>query len=120
LTKLQIANVEPTGLVINPADAEVLDLLTDGEVRGYWGGPVQSGSSPVWSVPVVVTPVIAAGAALMGDFAGSARIFSREEAVVDFTEALGFKSNTVTFRAEARVGVGVLRPLAFVEVDLTA
>lgn len=54
----------------------------------------------------------------MGDFAGSARIFAREEARLDYTEALGFKQNNVTFRAEMRMGFGVLRPKAFCEVTL--
>jgi hypothetical protein len=37
------------------------------------------------------------GGTVMGDFR-NAVIFSREEIRVDFTEALGFKENTVTFR----------------------
>jgi hypothetical protein len=45
---------------------------------------------------------------------------SREEARPDFTEALGFKKNEITFRAELRMGFGILRPKAFVKIDLTA
>jgi HK97 family phage major capsid protein len=56
---------------------------------------------------------------MLGAFAGSARIFAREDARLDFTEALLFKRNQVTFRAELRMGLGVLRPKAFVEITLS-
>jgi HK97 family phage major capsid protein len=72
LTKLQLVFATPTGLVIHPNDAEDLDLTTDDTGRYYFAGPARSGASPVWSTPTVVTPSIAEGTALMGDFAGSA------------------------------------------------
>ncbi|MEX0833029.1 MAG: phage major capsid protein [Actinomycetota bacterium] len=102
-------NVTPTGLVIHPGDAEEIDLTQDGNDRYYFAGPQASGASPIWSVPAVVTPAIAAGTAWLRDFAGSAAILSREEARLDFSEALGLKENTVTFRAELRMGFGILR-----------
>lgn len=118
VTKLQMVFIQPTGLLLHPTNAEEIDLTVDLDGRYYFSGPQASGASPVWSVPVVVTPTIEVGTALMGDFKGSARIFSREEAALDFTEALGFKENTVTFRAELRMGLAVLRPLGFVTVEL--
>ena len=73
------------------------------------------------------------GVGLLGDFAGSAKLYVREEAVVDWSEnlyrpdALGvgigasdFERNLLTFRCEERFGLAVLRPSAFTEVDLTA
>lgn len=120
VTKLQLVYMVASGAVVHPNDAEALDLATDDTGRFYFMGPRASGASPVWSVPVAVTPAIDEGVALMCDFASSAVIFQREDARLDFTEALGFKTNQVTFRAELRMGLGILRPNAFVVVDLTA
>jgi HK97 family phage major capsid protein len=120
LTKLQLESFEPTAMVMHPNDGESLDLTQDGNQRYYFAGPAASGASPVWSVPVVLTPAMTPGTAIMGDFAGGSRIFSRQEATIDFTEALLFKQNKVTFRAELRMGFGVLRPKAFVLIDLAA
>ena len=64
----------------------------------------------------MLSPVIAAGTALVGDFA-RCRLWVREDAVVSMTESLGFKTNTVDFRAEERVGFGVEYPTAFATVD---
>ena len=56
----------------------------------------------------------------MNDFAGGALLFARQDAEVAWNPFSGFKSNEVNVRAEARVGLGVLRPFSFAEVDLSA
>ncbi|MET0801397.1 MAG: phage major capsid protein [Actinomycetota bacterium] len=115
LTALQQVYVTPTGVVLNPIDAEGLDLVkASGSGTFYFGGPLQAGAEPIWGVtPVVVTPAIAAGVALMGDFAGGALLFARQDAEVAWNPFSG--SNEVDVRAEARVGLGVLRPFSFAE-----
>lgn len=120
VTKLELEHFVATGLILHPNDAEALDLVVDGEQRYFFGGPSESGPPRIWSVPVVRTVAMTAGIALLGDFRAGAIIWSRETARVDSSEALGFKENLVTFRAELRLAFGILRPLAFCRVDLTA
>ncbi len=122
LTALQLQYVTPSGVVLNPTDAEGLDLVkASGSGVFLFGGPQEAGAEPLWSVtPVVVTPAIAPGLALMGDFKGGAILFARQDATVEWNPFSGFKTNEVDVRAEARVGLGVTRPHAFAEVDLAA
>ncbi|MFV8177017.1 phage major capsid protein [Mycobacteroides chelonae] len=42
-----VGRVNPNAWVFNPADAEALDLLKDGENRYYYGGPVDHQPHPV-------------------------------------------------------------------------
>jgi hypothetical protein len=118
-TKLELVYVVPNGLVLHPNDAEGLDLATDDQDRFYFLGPRAAGASPVWSVPVVSTPAMPAGQGLLGDFNQAVIYTKDDQAMIDFTNALGFKSNEVTFRAEQRMGLGILKPAAFVILDLT-
>jgi hypothetical protein len=72
----------------------------------------------LWGVPVVETDAMAAGTALVGDFA-KAMLFDRQSIAI----ALGtindqFVRNLVTVIGEIRAGFGVVRPSAFVEVAL--
>jgi HK97 family phage major capsid protein len=121
LSALQAQYVTPTAVVLNPTDAEGLDLTKSAQGAFYFGGPLQAGAEPLWGVtPVVVTPAIPAGLALMGDFAAGAILFARSAAEVLWNPYGSFKENLVDVRCEARVGLGVLRPYAFAEVDLAA
>jgi len=125
----------PTAWVLSPADWERFELLVDlqdrpiSNVTGYLD-PV---GRRLWGLPVVTSVHLAQGTALLGDFAGSARIYVREEAVLSWSEHLYypdllgegsgaslFSTNQVVARAESRLGLAVLRPSAFSKVSLTA
>lgn len=128
----------PTAWVLNPSDWERFDLLRTDEGGAGTGefllhDGVDLAKRTLWGLPVVTTPVIAAGVGLLGDFVGGARVRPREQARVDWSEnvyrpdALGvgdgasdWERNMVSFRGEERVGLEVLRPSAFTELDLTA
>jgi HK97 family phage major capsid protein len=119
-TSLENLNFVPNALVVNPADSEKLDLTkaTGSGDYIFAAAPETGGARSVWGFQVVSTPAIAAGTALLGDFPGGAVLFVRETVRVDWSEAMGFASNTVTARCEARIGLGVLRPHAFNKVTL--
>ena len=122
VTKLRtVGRVNPTALVLNPADAEAIDLLKDGENRYYYGGPSVINQRTLWGVPVVESETQAAGTGLMGDFS-KAVLWDREQTTVTMTDSHSdfFIRNLVAVLAEERLAFGVTRPTAFVSLDLTA
>lgn len=118
LTTLQATFQNPTAFVMNPTDWEAVDLLQDNDGRYYYGGPTTAGPRVLHGLPVVVTPAITAGTALLGDF-NEARLWIREdmELSADSTGDL-FKTNETILRVEGRYGFGVLRPAAFAEIEV--
>lgn len=127
ITALQNIGVDPNALVLNPADAEALDLLKEGTggvgflLDGYLNGTASSANvlGPT-SIQRVVSPSIPAGTAILGDWS-QVKIFVREEMRLDI-DAGGelFTKNAAVMRAEIRVGLGHLRPTSFAIADLTA
>jgi hypothetical protein len=122
VTKLRtVGRVNPTALVLNPADAEAIDLLKDGENRYYYGGPSVIGQRTLWGVPVVESETQASGTGLIGDFS-KAVLWDREQTTVTMTDSHAdfFVRNLVAILAEERLAFGVTRPTAFCSLDLTA
>lgn len=116
-----VGRVRANGVVLNPEDAERLDLLK-GADQFYGPGPFAAGGiRTVWGLPIVESEAIAAGVGLVGDFS-KAVLWDREQASVSITDSHAdfFIRNLVAILAEERVAFGVTRPKAFVSVDLTA
>lgn len=108
--------VQPSGICMNPANWQTVQL-TKTAMGTYMGtGPFMGPQAPtLWGVPVAVTPTIAAGTALVGDFAGSAQIFRRGGLRVEASNSHQdfFIKNLVAIRAEERLALCVYRPAAF-------
>ncbi|OBA65737.1 hypothetical protein A5633_03385 [Mycolicibacterium elephantis] len=131
VTALQLIGAQPNGWVLNPADAQAIDLL-----RFQWGGTEaadagflldgyqngRSGSGNVFgpTTPRVVSSSVPEGTAILGDWS-QLRLYVREDVRLD-VDAGGdlFTKNQAIVRAETRVGLGILKPLSFAIVDLTA
>ncbi|MBW0270774.1 major capsid protein [Nocardia sp. MH4] len=116
-----VGRVNPTGIVVNPADAETIDLTKDADGRYYYGGPFSIGQRTLWGLPVVESETQPAGEALLGDF-NKAVIWDREQTTVTMTDSHAdfFIRNMVAILAEERLAFAVTRPTAFVKVDITA
>lgn len=116
-----VGRVNPNALVLNPADAERIDLAQDGNDRYYYGGPQAIGPRTIWGVPVVESESLAEGTGLLGDFT-KAVLWDREQTTVTMTDSHAdfFIRNLVAILAEERLAFGVTRPTAFVSLDLTA
>lgn len=133
VTVLEDENLDPAGFAwaMSPSEWEAFELLTS-ESHFLLSDPGTAGSSlPIdrarrmlWGYKVVTSGAMGAGEALLGDFAGSVAIREREDVRIDWSEAVtidgatAFERNQVVFRAEGRWGLAVMRPSAFVEVDL--
>jgi HK97 family phage major capsid protein len=119
-TKLKVTGkVRPTAWAMHPNDWEDFDLLKDGEDRYYFGGPLVMGTPRLWGVPVVESEAATEGLAILGDFK-MAVLWDREQAniSVSVSHADFFTRNLVAILAELRAAFGVIRPAAFVEVDV--
>jgi hypothetical protein len=133
-TALAQNHVKPSALVINPDDAETLDLSTDDNGRFYFASaPEQGDASPAWSVPVIQSVAVASGVGLMGDF-NTVRVYNDGRVLLDSTESglrnldpaaiedveEMFETNMVRLRAETRKKAAIRKPFALVELDLAA
>lgn len=111
----------PTAYVMHPNDVEALDLLTDNEERYYFGGPIGVGVPRLWGVPLIESEAIAQGTALVGQW-NLAVVWDRMQIAILTSDSHAdfFTRNMIAILAEMRAAFGVLRPAAFVEIDLTA
>lgn len=111
----------PTAWLFNPVDWEAYDLMQDNEGRYYWGGPMAQGPRTLWGVPVAQSFLQVAGTGWLGNWA-KAVLWDREQANISVSDSHAdfFIRNMVAILAELRAAFGVIRPSAFVEVDLDA
>jgi HK97 family phage major capsid protein len=125
----------PSAWVLNPSDWERFDLLNDQLSRPLLDTHFYAdlAARRLWGLPVVTSVHLAQGTAILGDFRGSITAYERETVRIDWSEHLWdpnllgtgsganlFSTNQVIFRAEARIGLAVLRPGAFSKVTLAA
>lgn len=119
IAMVQVAEYPASGVVLNPLDAQELDLLKgiDGH---YLRAPSDGGG--YWNLPAVVTNAINSGEAAVGAFALCATIYDREQANVRISEHHGdvFLRNQVVLLGEERIGLSVGRPEAVVHITFDA
>lgn len=129
ITKVQIGSgMNADAIVINPADWQTLRLSKDsngqyfagGAFTGAYGnGGFQMQPNP-WGIKPVITPRIAKGTALVGNFRMGAQAAFKGGLRIDSTNshAENFTSNLTTFRLESRALLIVQVPTAFVKLTL--
>ena len=111
----------PNAWLMSSADVRALEMLTETGTGAFLFG---SGRSTLQQVlgdyPIVTTPHMAQGEALLGNFDMTELIVREDDHLdIDGSGEL-FKRNQVEFRHEGRYGFAVLKPSAFIKVDLTA
>ena len=119
MTLAFLAFYEPTGVVVHPSDFEDMELTKDANGQYLMAVNIQQGAQArVWNVPVVDTPAIAEGTALVGAFGTGAQVYDRDEASIRVAEqhADFFVRNAVVVLAEQRLALAVKRPESFVKV----
>jgi HK97 family phage major capsid protein len=135
LEELNLPQLSGVAWMLNPTTWEALELLESPNHFVMGGAGASSSAMPVdrsarrlWGYRVITSTVVEAGVALLGDWAGSIRLRPREDIRIDWSDApvdpedgvTAFEKNLVVFRGEGRFGLEVLRPAAFVEVELVA
>jgi HK97 family phage major capsid protein len=122
-TRVMLAQYDPTGVVVHPYDWERMELTKDSQGRYLVAGSVVSGAEKrLWQMPVVATPAIPEGTALIGAFGLGAQVFDRMQSNIRTSDqhADFFIRNAIVVLAEERLGLAVYRPSSMVKVDLAA
>jgi len=115
-----LAYYEPTGVVLHPNDWEDIELTKDTQGQYLVAVSVAMGGEPrVWRMPVVDTPAMPEGTALVGAFGTGAQLYDREQASIRISEQHSdfFVRNAIVVLAEQRLALAVKRPEAFVSID---
>lgn len=119
LIRTGAAFADPTGIVMHPIDAALLDEAKDTQTRYMGQGPFGSAQDTVWRLPRVESLAIASGKALVGAFKQGATVFEREGVVILTSDSHSdfFIRNLVAVLAEERLGLAVFFPAAFVYIN---
>lgn len=121
LLQAELAEYPSDGIVLNPIDWALIELLKDGEGRYLIGQPQGNLPATLWRRPVVNTQAMPQDDFLVGAFQLGAQILDRMdvEILVSTENDKDFENNMVTIRAEERLAFAVYRPEAFVTGSLT-
>ena len=122
-TLAYLAYYEPTGIIVNPNDWEDIELTKNSNGTYLLAISVSGGAeSPVWRIPVIDTPAIASGTALIGAFGTGAQLYDREAASIRISEQHSdfFVRNAIVVLAEERLALAVKRPESNVKVTFDA
>ncbi len=118
-----LAYYEPSGIVLHPNDWEDIELTKDANGQYLIAVSVAMGGEPkVWRMPLIDTPAMAEGTALVGAFGTGAQLYDREQASIRISEQHSdfFVRNAIVVLAEQRLALAVKRPEAFVAVTFDA
>ena len=117
ITDITLAFYKPNAVILNPSDAEDLELQKD-DNKNYMNiyDPV---AQRLWRVPVVETVVQPAKRSLVGDFVQGATLFDRQQTEISTGQPNGmFLEGAVAIMAELRAALAVTDPQAFEDVLL--
>jgi hypothetical protein len=125
ISQLQAAGYSVDGVVLSGVDANKMRLLKNSYGEYLWSSPDSAiGTTAVWSVPVVISPSMAAGTFLVGAFGQSTILFDRATLRVDisYENEDDFIKNLCTIRAELRSALAIPVPAGLLKgtVTLTA
>jgi len=121
MLQASLANIPPTGIVLNPTDWFKIETTKDTAGAYIIGNPAEGSQPRLWGLPVVETPAMTVDKFLVGAFKYGAQIFDREDARVEISteDSDNFRKNLVTMLAEERLALAVYNTLAFVKGDFS-
>ncbi|WP_460382878.1 phage major capsid protein [Pseudomonas amygdali] len=122
LLQSELAEFPSDGIVLNPTDWALIELIKDSQGRYLIGQPQEGTAARLWNRPVVATQAMKPNDFLVGAFKLGAQIFDRMEieVLISTENDKDFENNMVTLRAEERLAFSIYRTEAFVTGKLTA
>lgn len=121
MTKIILSDAYPSGIVMHPTDwSEALRQKTSGSGEYFSNGPFNTTAQTMWGLPLIPSPAIQLGEALVGDFQIGAQLFIREgvQVLLSDSDQDDFLRNRITLLGEMRAALAIWRPSAFCEVTL--
>lgn len=115
-----LAMAPADGVVLNPIDWTLMELLKDDENRYLFANPQGTASKTIWSLPVVDTVAMTQNEFLVGAFGYGAKLYDRltTEVLISTENGTDFEDNLVTMRAEKMIALAVIRAYAFTKGEL--
>jgi len=119
LLQSALADFEPDGIVVHPADWLRLRLTKDAGGAYMFGDPQSDVELRLWGLPVVPTKAMTVDKFLVGDFDRAATLYDRWTPRVEVSteHADFFTRNLVAILAEERIALAVKRPTALTYGD---
>ncbi|MGV3518836.1 phage major capsid protein [Luteitalea sp.] len=107
--------IMPDAIVMSPSLWEQIALQKDTTGRYLSNGPSSVAPTMLWGLPVVRSPLMPTGDALVGAFVSGAQIFYRTAVTIDVSNSHGdnFTSLITAIRAVRRLALAVYRPAGF-------
>lgn len=122
MTLALLAYYDPTGIVLHDSDMEDIELAKSTTGEYLFLTALALGVEPrVHRLPVVTTPAMTEGTALVGSFGIGAQLYDREEASIRISESHSdfFVRNAIVILAEQRLALATKRPESFVNVTFS-
>lgn len=119
LVQLMLADYEPSGYVLNPAEWLTIITAKDSQGRYLLGNPADMPEPRLWGLPVVASNSMSAGKFLCMDAPRAGFIADREDAIVRISESHQdfFIRNMVAMLCEERLAFVCERPSAIIYGD---
>lgn len=108
---------QPDAIVLNPADFWTIRLARDEQGQYVFGPPTDMPEPRLFGLGVAITDAMAQGYFLVGDFAGGAALYTKQDGgLIEISDSHGdyFVKNLLAIRCELRVALAVYQPKAFV------
>lgn len=111
ITDVMLQYYTPNGVILNPTDAETVELQKD--TTGQYVIVMDNVTGRVWRVQMVQTAALTAKTGLVGDFKMAATLWDRQQTEIRVGEPNDFfVRNAVAVLAELRAAFAVVRPSA--------
>lgn len=111
ITDVMLQYYTPNAVVLNPTDAETVELQKD--TTGQYVMVIDQPTGRIWRVALVQTAALTAKTGLVGDLMMAATLWDRQQTEIRVGEPNDFfLRNAVAVLAELRAAFAVTRPLA--------
>lgn len=131
IVALEELDTEATGFVFSPQTWADIEAEAQDAFAAQPGlSPLDRTAKRLHGLPVVTSNAVADNTGILGDFRGASVLYRTGPIMVDWSDAIyradlgdgnpgtDFERNMLTFRAELRARLALLRPAGFVQLDL--
>jgi HK97 family phage major capsid protein len=117
ITQLALSDFVASGIVLHPSTWADIVRMKNTQGEYLLSDPAQMTAPRIWGLPVVVTAAMNDEQFLVGDFQQAAILYDRMQARVDISTETDddFVTNRAHIKAEERLALAILRPLALIK-----